>query len=70
MNDYIEWQMKISERADSLVETAIENGQAFTEGLCNWAINQALREISKPGSETTNNKTGTRTCHNRKELRQ
>jgi hypothetical protein len=47
MNDYIEWQIKISDRADSLVERAIENGEAFTEGLCNWAINQALREILK-----------------------
>ena len=38
-------QEQIDALADKYLDRALAQGDAFTEGLCNWAINQALQEI-------------------------
>lgn len=36
---------QISDLADKYLDEAIRNGDAFSEGLCNWATNKAEQEI-------------------------
>jgi hypothetical protein len=36
---------KLTELADQYVDQAMANGEPFSEGLCNWAMNKALQEI-------------------------
>tara|TARA_R110000796_G_scaffold168875_1_gene285784 strand:+ start:633 stop:779 length:147 start_codon:yes stop_codon:yes gene_type:complete len=38
-------QRDITELADKYLDKALAQGDAFTEGLCNWAINKAEQEI-------------------------
>jgi len=40
-----EHQEKISDLADKYLDQAIAKGEAFSEGLCNWAVNKAEQEI-------------------------
>jgi len=40
-------QIKISDLADKYLDQALANGEAFTEGLCNWAINKAEQEVTQ-----------------------
>ena len=40
-----EWQERVSDLADEILDEAIANGEAFTEGLCNWAMNRALEQV-------------------------
>lgn len=35
----------ISDLADKFFDAAIKRGEPFTEGLSDWAINKAMREI-------------------------
>tara|TARA_R110001599_G_scaffold174976_1_gene366965 strand:- start:7944 stop:8087 length:144 start_codon:yes stop_codon:yes gene_type:complete len=36
---------KISDLADKFFDAAIAQGEPFTEGLSNWAMNKAMREL-------------------------
>ena len=36
---------RLSELADTYVDAEMAKGQPFSEGLCNWAMDKALREI-------------------------
>ena len=38
-------QRAICELAEKYLDDALAAGKAFTEGLCNWAVNKAEREI-------------------------
>jgi hypothetical protein len=38
-------QIAISDLADKYLGKALANGEPFTEGLCNWALNKAEQEI-------------------------
>jgi len=38
-------QIDISDLADKYLDKALANGESFTEGLCNWAINKAEQEL-------------------------
>jgi len=38
-------QIEISNLADKYLDKALANGDSFTEGLCNWAINKAEQEL-------------------------
>lgn len=42
------WHAAVSDRADDLVTAELNAGATFSEGLTNWAINAAMREIDKP----------------------
>lgn len=39
-------QEELTERADKHLDAALAKGEPFTEGLSNWAINQALSEMT------------------------
>jgi hypothetical protein len=38
-------QIQITDLADKYMDRALSRGEAFTEGLCNWAINKAEQEL-------------------------
>ena len=38
-------QIAISDLADKYLDQAMSRGEAFSEGLCNWAINKAEQEL-------------------------
>ena len=38
-------QEAISDLADKYLDEAMRQGDAFSEGLCNWAINKAEQEL-------------------------
>jgi hypothetical protein len=38
-------QTDISDLADKYLDKALANGEPFTEGLCNWAVNKAEQNI-------------------------
>jgi hypothetical protein len=38
-------QIAISDLADKYMDEAMRQGDAFSEALCNWAINKAEREL-------------------------
>ena len=38
-------QTDISDLADKYLDKALANGEPFTEGLCNWAVNKAEQSI-------------------------
>ena len=38
-------QMLLSDLADKYLDKALANGESFTEGLCNWAVNKAEQEL-------------------------
>tara|TARA_R110000824_G_scaffold352539_1_gene539598 strand:- start:321 stop:482 length:162 start_codon:yes stop_codon:yes gene_type:complete len=38
-------QIEISDLADKYLDKALANGESFTEGLCNWAINKAEQKL-------------------------
>lgn len=40
-----QYQQDISALADKFLDKALANGEPFSEGLCNWAINQAEQSI-------------------------
>tara|TARA_R110000772_G_scaffold2249_1_gene7791 strand:+ start:197 stop:358 length:162 start_codon:yes stop_codon:yes gene_type:complete len=40
-----EKQVAISDLADKYLDKALANGEPFTEGLCNWAVNKAEQEL-------------------------
>ena len=40
-----EKQIAISDLADKYMAEAMRQGDAFSEGLCNWAINKAEQEL-------------------------
>lgn len=41
-----EYQEKISDLAEKLLDEAIDNGYSFSEGLCDWAFNEAQRQVN------------------------
>ncbi len=41
-----QYQRDVSDLADELLDAAIARGESFSEGLCNWAISQAEREVA------------------------
>ena len=41
-----DYHERVSNRADEILDEALRKGEAFTEGLTNWAINQAMREVT------------------------
>jgi hypothetical protein len=44
MNEH-EWQDALFALADKLLDEALADGEAFSEGLCNWATHQAEQQI-------------------------
>jgi hypothetical protein len=44
----LEYQERLSDRADQILDAAIARGEPFTEGLSTWAVEEALREIGHP----------------------
>lgn len=45
---FIEFQEAVSDLADEILDAAIARGEAFSEGLCNWAVSQAEQQIQRP----------------------
>lgn len=43
-----QYQIDVSDLAVRILDEALAKGEAFTEGLCNWAIAEAERQIEKP----------------------
>lgn len=39
------YQEAVSDRAEQLLDAEIAKGASFSEGLSNWAISQAEREV-------------------------
>ena len=37
----LDYQQRVSDLAEQILDQALANGEAFSEGLCNWAISQA-----------------------------
>ena len=44
----LQHQEAVSDLAEKLLDAEIAKGAAFTEGLSNWAMNEALRQIPSP----------------------
>lgn len=42
------WQAQVSDRAEELLDAKLAQGEAFTEGLCDWATARAHEEIPQP----------------------
>ena len=40
-----EMQILLSNRADEIIKKELDKGEHFSEGLCNWAISKAEREL-------------------------
>jgi hypothetical protein len=38
-------QQAICDLADKYLDDALANGDGFSEGLCNWAVNKAEQEL-------------------------
>ena len=45
--DREQWQIQVSNLADKLLDFEIKEGMTFSEGLCDWAMNEALRRIEQ-----------------------
>ena len=41
----LDYQEKLSDRVDAILDAEIAKGEPFTEGLSDWAVGEALREI-------------------------
>ena len=51
MNDFEaqeQYQIALFNRADELLDAELAKGEAFTEGLTNWAVSQAERDVPRP----------------------
>ena len=42
------YQVSLCDLADKHLDAALARGEAFSEGLCNWAVSMAEQEVSKP----------------------
>jgi hypothetical protein len=45
---WIEYQEQVAEMAEKILDKEIAKGEAFSEGLCNWATHQAEQRIPRP----------------------
>lgn len=41
----LDYQEKLSDRVDAILDSEMAKGEPFTEGLSDWAVEEALREI-------------------------
>lgn len=50
MNDAqrAEYLDNVTAKADEFLDDAVARGEAFTEGLCSWAIDRALEIVPQP----------------------